>query len=192
MNRILCCLVFLIAVPSFAQVVDIESFQEGSFWTWSYSESTDGVYASPYLYETYEVTQVMGSFAKVEMSSGPSAGIRYEPHHFFIIDLLQCSDVKRGLGRLNGLRVHFYSKSFGDWELLSRKHDGLVFTEKFNCLENSIARKSKVFDLASYGSVELFQWQGLRIKSWYDQADGVAKVRFSRNYKMELVEQGRR
>lgn len=176
------------------KVVDRAVFHEGASWTWSYSEFNEESqqWERPYLYETYKVSERLENEVTIEMSSSESLEVTREPHHKFIVNLDKCFGVGESVRKLLGLKVAFYTKnSNGEWELLSKSHKGLAFTEKFNCLSGGLETESDKVTIEGL-TYPVFQWVGAgNIKSWYSNLDlehgGVALKRRSRNYKMTLV-----
>lgn len=109
------------------------SMQQGRAWTWTYSElQADGSW-KPYFSERYTLVAVNGSKLSFEMSSGSLPAPGPGPaHHRFTMDFKDCEKAK-GDPRYRGWTVEFWSASSGTWELVSRTHPNLVFSEKFNC-----------------------------------------------------------
>lgn len=183
---------FFWSAVGLAEGVVSEDFSIGNQWTWAYSEELHDVWQEPYIFETYTVVNRIGSLAQIEMSSSDKLSLTGEPHHYFVVDLEDCFRVRGHVGRLNKLKIQFYTRSHSDrWELVSRRHPGLAFTEKFNCLDSKLPRKQQTYESPLFGTLDLFQWRGLKVHSWYNaseqEAPGVAILRFTRNYRMELV-----
>ncbi len=125
-----------------AATVDENQFFVGGTWTWAYSQqsSSETTWEAPYLYETYQVVQVEKSKVTIEMSSRSDwkNGSATEPHHKFVVDIKQCLKRGKSLAQLRRLKIQFFTKSFGNgWQLVSKNHKALAFTEKFNCFQNT-------------------------------------------------------
>ncbi len=149
--------------------IQIDQFEKGHFWVWSYSEwnEEEKNFFDPYLFETYEVTDVEDAKITIEMSSSPSIDQKQPPHHRFVINLDRCLTLGQSQKSLKNLRIHFYTKSMGnDWKLLSKNHKALAFTEKFNCLSASQAAN---IDLHKFQNSQWpsFQWPEFSPTSWY-------------------------
>ncbi|NQZ00113.1 MAG: hypothetical protein HRT45_05520 [Bdellovibrionales bacterium] len=174
-----------------AETVTISDFQVGNSWTWSYSEKTDDEWGTPYLFETYSVKNRIADIVQIEMSSSTDLNSQGQAHHFFIVDLGDCQNVGSHIGRLNRMKIQFYTRTGSEaWQRVSKKHFALAFTEKFNCLESKMNRNEQSFQSPVFDDIDLFQWRSLKVHSWYSsvgQTAGVAVLRYTRNYKMELV-----
>lgn len=114
--------------------VTAAQFQVGNTWTWTYSElsRTTGEW-TPYLLETYRITESKPPLLTFEMSSSGGPGIFSEAHHKFIVDFSRCESAALDSKKKN-FHVEFLTKSYGNgWQVVSKYHKNLVFTEKFNC-----------------------------------------------------------
>ena len=110
-------------------------FHRGDYWRWLYSEwDAKAERWRPYYLEEYRVGAEDGDRLTFEMRSAPAGQpLDPTPHHKFVIDFAKCARAARD-PRFRSFVVELYTHSFGpDWELVSRAHDGLIFTEKFNC-----------------------------------------------------------
>ena len=184
-----CICLTVVAKP---QLVDLDSFQPGHSWTWSYSEQTEisSPWQDPYLFETYSVVDRQGSLVTIDISSHADRGGNLAPHHRFIVDLTDCMNAKNSLGRLLRWKIKFYTKTRSiDWQLVSRKHDSLAFTEKFNCYDGPIPFK-EIQNRIVGETRDIAKWLSIPLQSFYIADDsalaGVAAQRRSRNYLMLL------
>lgn len=196
---------FLMGSPSFASdpaqvpVIDRALFQPGQKWIWIYSslDKKSGLWQS-YFRETYTVTAREGERVTIEMSSHSlPKDVDTPAHHKFVIDLRNCplatSDAKyRSWG------VEFYTKSYGpDWQLVSRYHPNLVFTEKFNCYQpksiQKLAHSTAVWKGESQETLQI-GLLGVADPSFYFTTSDVAGVAATKvfaptwDYKFELSE----
>lgn len=171
---------------------DKRMFTTNSYWTWSYSEYDfeKEEWKPAYLYETYTVVQRSEDNVTIEMASHQQLDKKGEAHHKFIANLQSCLEQGKEFKSFRRWKIEFYTKSLSpDWELLSKNHKGLAFTEKFNCVSDD--KKYNIEDVLFAGqSFEVFQFQGPYPRSWYlsqGHLKGVAYQRFPKEYKMELV-----
>lgn len=180
---------FAMATPA---TFDNQIFQIGASWTWAYSKCLleDGRCLDPYLYETYTVIDRNDSLVTIEMSSDDHVQGDSPAHHKFVADLDACKKAGTHVGKFLNWKIEFYTTSLSDgWELVSKKFKGLAFTEKFNCFSGKLQNKSKT-EVWNSESLDLFQWMGLNIQSWYaangDFLKGVAVQRTSGHYRVQL------
>ena len=170
-------------------------FKEGSYWTWSYSESqTDSKWKKPYLYETYKVIKREKSKITIAMFSSDSPLFNGQAHHKFEFDIIRCLDLGQNHSTLKRWRVKFYRKDFENskWEVVSESHKNLVFTEKFNCITNISSKELMVKNIYWLGDWEIFSHLGHNRKSWYfdnhPELKGVTHHKILDSYKMELYD----
>lgn len=193
--------VFLILVSAFSNasaqssLVSMDQFYPGAYWVWSYAERDEESqkWQDPYLYERYQVIAVDGDQVTIEMSSGSEVDHENEPHHKFVADVSRCLELGASKMKFQRFRIEFYTKSFGNgWSLLSKKHKGLAFTEKFNCFSDKVKQKT---DQISFFSelVDVFQWRTLAPRSWYARSmdatlQGVMMKRGTKNIAIKLID----
>lgn len=164
MSRLLILLSLFVFQPAFSAgfaAVDRSMFEVGRNWRWLYSEWKPAENRwVPYYIEKYEVVATDGSLVTIEMSSSPAASSPGPAHHKFVLDFSKCERASRDPGFAN-FTVVFYSRSLGpDWELVSKSHGNLVFTEKFNCRSPFAGQRISERDLPlAGGSFRLFQIQ---------------------------------
>ncbi len=181
-----------------AATVDASQFFVGAHWTWSYSqESSSGqTWESPYLFETYQVVQVDKGRVTIEMSSASDStqANSTEPHHKFVVDIRECLNRGQSLAPLRRLKIRFYTKSFGSgWQLVSKNHKALAFTEKFNCF-NDETHPQNNGSLSLFGQVQpIVQFENYFTQSWYLNAvdhplAGVMMRRRAGDILVEIVE----
>jgi hypothetical protein len=175
-------------------IVSPEVFSIGKQWSWTYSSfDKKNAQWTPYFLETYTVVAREGSLVTVEMSSHPTSESGPTPaHHKFIADVNDCLRAANDPQRRNWT-VQFYTKSFGlDWELVSRSHPNLVFTEKFNCTgPNGVDVATDTFDTQAIFQILPKAHQDA---SWYflnfQGLEGVAARKFFQpglDYKFEFT-----
>ncbi len=191
-----CAFVFVSFVSVLIQaqpaLVDLDTFQPGVTWVWSYSERADdeGAWPAPYLFETYKVVERQGDRVTIDMASHDSRRTHWDPHHRFVVNLKDCLNSKKSLRRLFHWKIAFYTKTrSADWHLVSRKHDNLAFIEKFNCYDGPIPFQEIL--RKTVGEVRVTaKWLSIPLQSFYiadqSQLAGVAAQRRSRNYQMLL------
>lgn len=182
-----------LAVP--VETVNIDSFQKGSYWVWAFSESDgDGGWQEPYLYETYKVINRSKEWVTIGMSSAPSLDADFAPHHKFKANLIKCLDYGQNSRTLKRWKVQFFSKSLSGnkWQLVSRSHKGLVFTEKFNCLTNISSENLSTQKVEWEGERIVFGLRNKKRTSWYlaNHPDlmGVTHHKVMGKYKLQLVD----
>lgn len=168
--------------------VSIEQFAKGKSWTWGYSEvnGTNGESAAPNVFETYTVTNVNGNLVTIEMSTSHGTFQKTKPHHKFIANVKDCVENRLRRPRRSFL-VEFYTRSFhpnsqGQWELVSKQHEALMFEEKFNCLQKIPAKDIRLKSEVILGAVtDLFRHDPRASHSWYvnstDDLKGVAALK---------------
>ncbi len=168
--------------------VDAQQFQVDDQWVWSYSQWNEeiGQWDSPYLYETYQVAKVDNGKITIEMSSSAAPGSATDPHHKFVVDIGACLEQGVALSTFKEFHIQFYTKSLGKgWELLSKNHKGLAFTEKFNCFSGDRSFQEKRIPLHGK-DVNSFQWDQFPVRSWYasavDTEPGIMTERRTKNY----------
>jgi hypothetical protein len=181
--------------PTHYPVVKLSDFRVGKYWVWVYFEQnkTTQKWETPYLYERYSVIEVEGSIVTIEMSSGPRLPVLTPAHHKFRVDIKTCLKNYGQLENLKNWTVEFYTKSLSpDWELTSKFHKNLVFSEKFNCTATS--SQSTVFTVnTELGVLSAFKHNVLGWDSYYGLDNpalrGVAVLKyFDSHYKFELIE----
>jgi hypothetical protein len=113
--------------------VQMSQFQEGDYWTWTYSSlEKDGSW-SPYFSERYTVSKVDGALVTIEMSSTSYPYTPSPAHHKMVVDFTKCEKASQD-AKFKNFTIAFYTKSFGNgWQLVSSSHKNAPFTEKFNC-----------------------------------------------------------
>ena len=186
--------IFLVLSAQASPVVDIRLFEKGAQWTWGYSEFDEAlqVWKDPYLYETYEVTKRKGDQVTIEMSSHKEFGKKAEAHHKFIANIKLCLRLGQRKGDLKSWKIKFFTKSYGpQWELVSKSHKGLAFTEKFNCYSGEEEVNTLTVNVDEEEHI-LFQFKEGLPKSWYlpetHDLTGIMLLRLPRSYKVELVD----
>lgn len=138
------------AQPEPMPTVDPSLFHKGSYWIWSYAEydANNQQWKAPYFYEKYTVTEVADSAIEIEMASDSKSSVETQAHHKFVFDINSCLAKGTSLQKLNSWSIVFYTKTFGSqWQLVSKKHQGLAFLEKFNCLSKGSPKMQKLPDL---------------------------------------------
>ncbi len=178
-------------------VIDSNSFEEGDFWKWSYSEFEEGEgrWKAPYLFEMYKVVEKSGSKVTIEMFSSEQIEMESGAHHKFEVDIADCLSLGAEVRTFKRLKIKFYTKSFSSkWELVSRRFKALAFTEKFNCFSGDKALRAYEEKDVLGRKMNLFRFNEKKLPmSWYsltEGLEGVALLRYPRNYKMEMVEYG--
>lgn len=181
------------AIPT----VQFESFKPGAYWRWVYSEldKKTGEW-SPYLVEKYTVTAVEGRNVTLEMNSSGYPAVNAEAHHKMIVDFSKC-ELAAADPKKRAFTVEFYTKSFGNgWQVVSKAHKNLVFTEKFNCSSPAANEEWEYLDMGGSATFRLKRTPA-REASWYflDRADalGVAAMKLfdpKQDYKFEFLDSG--
>lgn len=192
----------LAAEPAY-RTVTLDQFTVGNCWLWTYFEKNKqtGTWA-PYYFERYTVTEADGKKLTLEMSSSSARPILSAAHHKMDVDFSKCESSAQD-PRFKNFTIVFYTKSMGEdgrWQLVSRAHKNLVFTEKFNCwgaLPNE--KIVTAFWPGPSGSKPIFQVERVppREASWYFLAEpgleGVAALKIfdpAGEYKMEFTQAG--
>ena len=174
-------------------VVDKKVFQKGQQWVWAYSEfdKDSNQWLKPYLYEKYTVTEVNGDIVEIEMSSDAELSGSSSAHHKLKANLSECLKAGTNVQKMKAWKIAFYTKSFGpQWELVSLSHQGIPFTEKFNCLS---VDKEVVTEFVEWDSElwEIFNANSSGKGSWYFYGHpdlvGVTHSKDFNGYRMELV-----
>lgn len=201
---ILICFQFFLAfawaesVPS----VQMSQFQKGNYWRWLYSElDSNNKDWKPYYIERYSVVKTEESKLTIEMISSAVGEKKHQAHHKFVVDFKRCERAAKD-PRFKNFSLEFYTKSFdpSKWELVSRNHSHIVFTEKFNCAQLFPGQKAKYMSFQREGG-EHTLFQAVRNPpkwdSWYfldlNGLVGVAAYKLfgpAKTYKFELIEQG--
>jgi len=176
--------------------VNLDTFEHGSYWIWSYSEKTkdSDLFQQPYLYEKYEVVKVQGDKITIEMSSSSDLVFDEPAHHKFRADLSKCLELGESSSdrSMRSWKIAFYTKSLGpDWSLVSKSFKSLAFTEKFNCFSSLKTNTSIPF---SNGDeyFTAYQTPQKNIKTWFAKHEskiaGVGVLRLPKSFKMELIQ----
>ena len=125
------------------------------------------------------------------MASSAQYPVTTPPHHRLIANISDCLSTKD----LKSWTIEFYTKSFGpDWEMVSKQHKNLAFTEKFNCVSewHSPLNVETVDIQGQPGSIAFLQIDINEPGSWFIQnptdLNGVAyKKYFDSKYLFELI-----
>ena len=173
------------------ETVEQDLFKKGDFFVWAFSEYDKSIsqWKEPYLYEKYTVTDVEGDVVTVEMSSDSQPNSSSASHHKFKANIKECLSLGASKNSMKKWKVSFYTKSFGpQWELVSKKHKGLVFTEKFNCLSDNVEVESGA--VSWDGDWNISSEKLKKVKSWYftdhPVLKGVTYRKVFGAYKLEL------
>lgn len=180
-------------------VISSDLFKIGNSWTWAFSapRGDTGTWETPYLYETYKVTQRKGDLVTIEMSSGPDIDSPFNPHHKFRANVADCLKQGKSKSSLRRWKIDFYTKNLpphaNQWKRVSRRHKGLAFTEKFNCLKSTSPRDFRQKDIYWEGQNWLiFTTSRSKHASWYftdhQELRGIAHNKIlGGGYKMEFA-----
>lgn len=180
--------------------VNRAQFKEGNYWRWLYSEwDKESHQWKPYYIEKYTVTDENEDLITIEMSSSPASSMEGPPHHKFILDFNKCRRAAKN-PRFKNFTVELYTRSLGqNWELVSRSHKNLIFTEKFNC-ETPFPHQKVVYQDQTYRNkvYRTFQvnTQPPRKRSWYflNLPEDLKGVAFSKEfppsgqYRLEILD----